>query len=913
MEWLDRYCRILQSRVGTLQLSLISAGHREASLEKVYTRLPSHYGISIVVSQGLPSRWAITPIDEGEVEGLGFEGLPDPFLGLNPAQLRPVAREIFETFLPESSPGEVPRRSAVLAPLQQDGLKWNRFDLHVSDIVAASPRTVILGPPGSGKSTLAKHLVLSVLASRLRPGQADGVRLLRTEEWHRSPSIPVFVELRSLAESGHLPVTGEIREHHFWSFIEETYFLTEDDEGRRGLLSALRRGDALLVLDGLDEVSTSDGGIVRRQEQLKQLASTLDAAYGPCRIVFTSREYGYSGWRLDGYRAVRLEPLREPHMRNLVGQLFAQHHRYPATSQLTDNFMQELKGVPQSLKNRPLLLTLMAGLFTRHAEQGAASLPHSNVELYEECISLLLERWTTTRWGDVTLLDRLGCTVEGLRERLEVIAHRAHASHTSESVSGSEQPGISIPEDVVLSELCKLPGKVNTQEIVAFLNREAGILLSPSDGHYQFAHRSFQEYLAASRLVRLAVQESNFSLIRDAIEHDPILWREALLLTVEILVRQSRRADAWELVDDLFDEPPTHSIQGSDARLWSVWLATQLADQLIGSKPPGRRNRQMVQDLASWASVVVELLHGLPARERTQVGRVLGRLGDPRFQSSQSDVTPTIDWCQVPAGAFTMGLSDEHTHELQATGHYRMWRPGRETPSCSVELATYYIARYPITRSQYDLFLRDPKGYQEDRNWPLGSLPWARDYEAAINDSPQHFDEPNAPRTNVNWYEARAFCTWIGKTLGINVRLPTEAEWEKAARGVDGRLFPWGNSFDPDRCNCSATEIGTVSAVGCFPAPDGPWGNETPSDMSGNIWEWCTSIAEHDGGRAFGYPYDIEDGREDLSLLSPSYLRIVRGGSYLNAPHNMMVTYRGRDRPTGRYFRQGFRVVHSET
>ena len=122
---------------------------------------------------------------------------------------------------------------------------------------------------------------------------------------------------------------------------------------------------------------------------------------------------------------------------------------------------------------------------------------------------------------------------------------------------------------------------------------------------------------------------------------------------------------------------------------------------------------------------------------------------------------------------------------------------------------------------------------------------------------------------SVNWHDARAYCQWLAEETGKVVRLPTEAEWEKAARGTDGREYPWGDGFDQGRCNTGASLIRDTTSVGTYsPQGDSPY---WAVDMAGNVCEWTSSLEK-------AYPYNAADGRENPAVEGR---RVLRGGSFV--------------------------------
>ena len=205
----------------------------------------------------------------------------------------------------------------------------------------------------------------------------------------------------------------------------------------------------------------------------------------------------------------------------------------------------------------------------------------------------------------------------------------------------------------------------------------------------------------------------------------------------------------------------------------------------------------------------------------------------------------------VPAGAFLMG--SDKKKDKQAYDY--------EMPQHTLILPDFRIGKYPVTNGQYAAFVA-ATGHAAPAHW-RGNQP------------PPELR--NHPVVYVSWYDAVDYCTWLSQALGREMRLPTEAEWERATRDTDGRIYPWGNDFDAGRCNMADTGIGGTSPVGIFPTGNAVCG---ASDMAGNVWEWTSSLWGTGVGKPeFGYKYDAADGRENQGA-SDTVLRVLRGGSF---------------------------------
>jgi formylglycine-generating enzyme required for sulfatase activity len=237
--------------------------------------------------------------------------------------------------------------------------------------------------------------------------------------------------------------------------------------------------------------------------------------------------------------------------------------------------------------------------------------------------------------------------------------------------------------------------------------------------------------------------------------------------------------------------------------------------------------------------------------------------------------------CPVLSGVFMMG--SDSARDMDA-------RPN-EMPQYPVQIGDFAIARYPVTVAEYACAVRS-QALREPRTEPN----WQKQL--------QHL---NYPVVGQSWQEAQAYVHWLANLTGQGWRLPTEAEWEKAARGTDGRTYPWGDLFDRSKCNSSEGRRGTATPVGAYPGGSSPY---LAQDMAGNVWEWVSTLKAP-------YPYDPTDGHEDEESLKPGALRarVLRGGSWGNDASEARTACRGGGWPDSTTFvgYYGFRLAWSES
>jgi len=746
---------------------------------------------------------------------------------------------------------------------------------------------VLLGGPGSGKSTFVNFVAACMAGEGL--GHANiNLKLLRAplpkedeargekpepQAWQHGALLPVPVVLRNFAAT--LPPRAKGCAQLLWGYIEKQLKDAAMGDYAPLLKKHLSKEGGLILLDGLDEVPDAK----QRRQQIKDTVQDFAHSYGRCRFLVTSRTYAYQNqaWQLDGFETAVLTPFGLGQIQCFIDAWYA---HMPALAQLSE---REAKARAETLKHtvrtkarvaelatRPLLLTLMARLQT---EKGG-TLPNKRQQLYERSVEMLLTDWEKLK--EVTLPDGskqqqeglsvwMGADQDEIRKQLERVAFEAHRDQAEQRDSAD------IEGDVIALALLKAArqsSKLSIEMLSNYLSYRAGILAEHGEGRYQFPHRTFQEYLAACHLIRDAWPNK----ISKLLQADPNRWREATLLAAAKAAAYSPE-QLWTLVNALCFIAPTSETMPTLPAAWGALLAAQalaendLAAANADTPPQHEAKRKLVRD---WLLAIMRY-NDFPALERAEAGRLLNKFGDPRPSVLQVD---QIELLPIPAGEFWMGSQKDHDQfpdPLAYDDEGPMHRHTLPQP--------FRMSRYPITNAQYRQFVA------------VGGT--------AAYDYGEPYTLDNHPVVGVSWHQAVAFADWLtqrwhatGKIEANElVRLPSEAEWEKAARSHDARRYPWGARPNSNAANYAETGIGSTSAVGCFALGQSPYGCE---DLSGNVWEWTSS--------AWRENY-TKDKIDDVKY------RTLRGGAFLNDDDIVRCAFRDRGVPVNVFNSYGFRVV----
>lgn len=796
------------------------------------------------------------------------------------------------------APGELAGRRSLVAGQSHT----ETVTVSVNEALAAHPHLVVLGDPGSGKTTLLRYLAL-LYARDLAEGDGLVSHCLSLPE---SGCLPVLVPLRRLAAylKAHRPADDGtegcalLLEH-----LRQLLAGDRVDLPPHFFDPYLEAGNAVVLLDGLDEVADPD---LRRR--VARLVEAFTAAYPACRFIITSRIVGYTGAaRLGGDYApttVRdfsdadiAQFLHNWHLAVAVGEMGPGPSAQARAEKQTQQLLQAIQTNERvrELALNPLLLTVIALV---HRDR--VKLPDRRAELYAEAVDVLLGKWDEAKdVQELAILPDRPFDAGDKRLLLQRLALTMHEAQQKEIAAEELRRLLGDYFHGLLPEWRQVSSAVD--RFLKVVEERTGLLAARGEGVYGFSHLTFQEYLAA---LAMAARDDYvaYTLARCG---DP-WWREAILLEAGFLSIQSRER-VTRLIQAVADckkeSEPYHNLV----------LAAEMLRDAGGSRVEGeleaevqrrlRRELETAPPRGRFAGIQVLLQRGLTAeqlaRQRIAAAEALARIGGTKYWSAPYGEP---EWVEIPEGKFWMGTAAERIAELQAEIKAasikdeqvrRFWLITLESegPQHQVTLPRYWISKIPVTNAQYRLFV-EASGRETPKDWE--------------NERPPK-DKESHPVVNVSWYDAMAYCEWLTDVTGKPITLPSEAEWEKAARGnKDKREFPWGDRFEAARCNSYALGLNSTTPVGIFPEGASPYG---VLDLSGNVWEWTRTQWGTDFWKpGIRYPYVRSDGREAIGAGDDT-MRVLRGGAFIDDERGVRCACRYDCTPDFRDLNFGFRVV----
>ncbi|MFO0819020.1 MAG: SUMF1/EgtB/PvdO family nonheme iron enzyme [Pirellulales bacterium] len=704
----------------------------------------------------------------------------------------------------------------------------------------------VSGPPGSGKSTFARWVAWLCCSGSMPAGQQPGPEGYR-ESFPESlrGKLPVLIRLRDFYDSlPKIPGCDALTLAQFeqslaqWLAARKPGGLTWDC-----LKHCLEEGRALVIFDGVDEVPLDEGGPDRPWYPRKMLLSGLTQASSTWtargnRLLVTSRPYGLDDvdrQRL-GLTHAPLSDLDDKLQQLLVQRWFGILADDPAKGgRFAAEFwadVQQRQDIRELLSN-PMLLTAVCIIFNE-----GKRLPQDRHELYVRIIdNVLYARFRSPAQIDLHR-NRLGViayamhTGEGLGESRSTPRAEALVSEVDRALSSYQEKRRYTEEGFL--------GVTQTREK---LLSDSGLFLPRDGNRAAFYHLSIQEHLAAQWLLdREEAELADLFVARSAVRE----WRHTLSFAFgALLARSAEPTKAVQLLETLLERMTRENVR----------LQVVIADclqVLLGRDLRLREPSQQKFREACLAAIDREV----ELADRHVLGLALGRIGDPRIVVDLRSHDPRA-FVRIEAGEYA-------------------YQEGRQT----IE-HPFLLSRFPVTNSQYYEFMKD-EGYKVRRFWSDEGWAWKEQERITEPYYWRHplWNVPNQSVVGVSWYEAEAFCRWAGG------QLPSERHWEAAARGAQGREYPWGDTWTDGICNSRESMLRMTSAAGLFPQSRTPEGGL--EDLAGNVWEWCEDVAPPSG-------------------------HVIRGGCWSFSAGGCRSAFRFGDSPRDRNYFLGFRVSLSSS
>lgn len=794
--------------------------------------------------------------------------------------------------------------------------------------LAANPRLVLIGLPGSGKSTLLKYFSLSLAQCGLSPEPKwrDNLHLWPKEE---VDLIPVFVELRHFAASVPTPPPDPNGGEHLTNYILGELNPTQVGECAEALEKALAAGRAIVFLDGLDEVPDDDR---LRRFVLNTVQEFSGGRFGASRIVVTCRPRSYDDphWQLKCFEKAELAGLSLEKTGRFIHRFYREvARRDPQVDEVIEGHRkakleQALRREElRELATNPFMLTVMAWLH-RFEE-----LPHKRALILNTLVEQLLFKWEERKRRDDTaevhtfteLLQPQGLAISSLRGVLCRLAFQARQMSAPTTITGQPRVlAVSIPKLKLLAALQELVPPANMSEphrarwaleVSQVIEERTGLLVPEGKDSFIMPYK-LQEFLAGEHLtnkdeleevglgLHLPKNEWKFDAVVARLIGDNDYWDEVVKWAGAIQTHvKTNKSESRELALELcMAEAVSDTI-----RLRRAIIAQEILSEVGLTEVANSHRRYGPECLECVRKTLSDFMSrdGLNPKQRAAAGSARGWLEDlPRGVGLSTEGIPDIVWIDIGSGSFLMG---------------------NEASLEDARIKTsYQISRYPVTVAQFQAFV-DDGGYEKETLWNW--LPEASQWLQGMNtkwsqkntkpgpeDYAPVFQTPNHPRVGVSWFEAVTYCKWLNAKLELeddSIRLQSEPEWERAARGPEGRQWPSGNYTSElwRQCNVDQTKIEHTSAVGLFPAGDTPpeSGNEHGvADLAGNVWEWCRTSW-----------MDTYLKKEDKAIgdkLEAAAAMVARGGSWSFGHDTKYISPLRRGfGPGNRYNDVGFRMV----
>ncbi|MEO5340472.1 MAG: SUMF1/EgtB/PvdO family nonheme iron enzyme [Magnetococcus sp. MYC-9] len=742
---------------------------------------------------------------------------------------------------------------AEMAGQQSDG------DVALTRIFAVGRQrhAALFGDPGAGKSTALRKLLHHCLL--------EGASVLELPDG----TIPLFLRLRRFAE----PFLNK----PLSAFIQHELNESSGHSLPTGLGKRLwKRGKLLLLLDGLDEIASQGlrGRVARKLDD-----ALLTAWSRNIHAVVSCRYAGYGGTVRLGNAFLHLDvrPLDADQVEDFVRLWFQEAHGSlpkgdplqagQESAKLLENLRQphHANRQIQLLVGNPLLLTLLCVVVLQKYE-----IPRRRVEFYRQCLEVLLYRWRHLQEGEEPPLTP--------EMALSVLRRMAWEMHTA----GRQY-------DMTAQEFADLAAAVLDQQGHAqplpdgglrWFHLTCGVLEEYAPRHYGFMHLGFQEYLAAQHV---AAQRQ--TLVAELVSHrGEEWWKEVILLTagledgdlfvhlVKALLPGVGQEEGAEWLRAVLAEAPLINLTPFEERLDIGTPGEQSALLRLLRGRSNHRLREIAERLASRTDSEEVRAQANRFLDRPAAAALAGPTTNGAAPALEIFIEPRtgLRLLPVPGGIFTMGSLDGHEDER---------------PPHPVRLSPYWLAETPVTNRHYGLYLQATRT-REPAQW--------RD---------RRFSDPEQPVVGVDWADAVAFCRWLseGMARGLTCTLPSEAQWEFAARGMDGRPYPWGGEKPTKERVCFGLDLdsGKPVPVGSFPSGRGPFGH---LDLAGNVWEWCRDGWSRDYHRWVGQ-------MPDNPVVTEGDGRVVRGGSWFCPADGLRAAYRDRFPAGDRVGSLGFRVA----